>query len=42
MLAIPVPSRDATNQTLPGGKNLIIPGRESLVSDILAKDGENR
>ncbi len=41
---IPVPSRDATYQTLPiGGNNLYItslfPPRESLVSDIPAGDG---
>jgi hypothetical protein len=37
----PVPSRDVTNQTLPGLENLNYSrARESLVSDIPAGDGK--
>ncbi len=36
----PVPSRDVTNQTLPGRFIILFPTRESLVSDIPAGDGE--
>jgi hypothetical protein len=36
----PVPSRDVTYQTLPGQELLIIPWRESWVSDILAGNGK--
>jgi hypothetical protein len=32
----PIPSRDVTNQTLPGGKYFIIPASESLTNDIPA------
>ncbi len=39
----PVPSRDVTNQTLPGrpGKIVLYPARESLVSDIPAGAGNS-
>jgi hypothetical protein len=38
----PIPSLDVTNQTLPGRELLkIIPGQESLVSDIPVGDGKN-
>jgi hypothetical protein len=37
----PVPRRDCTDQTLPWrGIILVFPARESLVSDILARDGK--
>ncbi len=36
----PVPSREVTNQTLPGGDNLIIPVQGEFVSDIPAEDGK--
>ncbi len=37
----PVPSRDVTYQTFPGGEwFLLFPARESLVSDIPAGDGK--
>jgi hypothetical protein len=38
---IPVSSRDVTYQLSLGGNNLIIPSRESLVSDIQAGDGRS-
>jgi hypothetical protein len=40
VIDFPVPSRDVTYQLSLAGNNLIIPGQESLVSDILSRDGK--
>jgi hypothetical protein len=40
VIDFPVPIRDVTNQTLPGGEYLVIPAMESLFSDIPARDGK--